>query len=183
MFLSTGVLGVNIVPELSSVAMQGEPIRAIVFPTWNPMQFAALCAEIQASYYTIIHGRPPREEYTWRSDAIRDLNRIESLQSSEERTASTLDYRETLDVLLSVYRAHAQREKLVLSPTGSKMQAAAVGIMCGWFHDLQVVYPAPKVFAPASDYTRGVRGILSLPLAGFQPPTELHNNIEAALAD
>ena len=38
MFLSAGVFGLTIVPELSSVAMQGQPIRVITFPSWNTTQ-------------------------------------------------------------------------------------------------------------------------------------------------
>jgi len=176
MFLSTGVFGVTVVPELSSVAMQGQPIRLIAWPSWNAMQVAALCGELQASSYTMLHGQPPRAENDWRLDAIKSLNHIGALASLEERTTSTLDYRETLSTLLELYRLHAQREKLVLAPTGSKMQSVAVGIMRAWFHDVQVVYPTPKTFTAPSEYTRGVREFYSLPLAAFEPPHPGHGN-------
>ena len=45
---------------------------------------------------------------------------------------STLDYRETLDLLLNIYNMHRYGAKLVISPTGSKMQSLAVGVICAF---------------------------------------------------
>ena len=166
-FISSGVLGVSIVPELSTVAMQGQPVRLVAFPSFNPAQFAAVCAEIQPSFYSIVNGLPPRAENAWRRDAIRILNDIESVRDLEEFDASTLDYRETLQLLLSLYDRHGAVEKLVISPTGSKMQSVAVGLACGFLRDLQIVYPAPRSFQEPSNYTRGVKGTYALDLGPF----------------
>lgn len=164
-FISSGVLGIIVPPELSTVAMYGQPIRLIAFPSFNPAQFAALCAEINASSYTIIHGKPPKEENAWRKDAIARLNNIANLREAEEEIASTLDYRETLSLLLDIYRRHSDRQKLVISPTGSKMQALAVGIVSGFLRDLQVVYPAPRSFPLPDNYTKGVSRMYGLELS------------------
>ncbi|HUF11360.1 MAG TPA: hypothetical protein VMO47_18710, partial [Rhodothermales bacterium] len=118
MFLSAGVFGLTIVPELSSVAQQGQPLRVVAFPSWNTTQMAAVCSELQASSFTIVHGRPPLSENAWRTEAIRTLNRVEALTNPEHQHASTLDYRETLRILLNVYAEHGQQEKLVVIPTG-----------------------------------------------------------------
>jgi hypothetical protein len=164
-FISSGVLGIIVPPELSTVAMYGQPIRLIAFPSFNPAQFAALCAEINASSYTIIHGRPPREENAWRQGAIAQLNNIANLREAEEEIASTLDYRETLSLLLKIYRQHGDRQKLVIAPTGSKMQALAVGVVTGFLRDLQIVYPAPRSFPSAEKYTKGVSRMYGLELS------------------
>jgi hypothetical protein len=170
MFLSSGVFGLTVVPELSSVAMQGQPIVLVAFPSWNTMQLAALRAELQASFFVVVHGVPPDSGNAWRLDAIARLNRSDTLDPRQDVRASTLDYRETLKALVDVYRAHAQREKIVVSPTGSKMQSVAVGIVCGWLDDLQVVYPTPRTFAPPDEYTRGTKAVYWLPLEPFLPP-------------
>jgi hypothetical protein len=154
-FISSGVFGITVVPELSTVAMQGEPVRLIAFPSFNPAQFAAVCAEIQASFFSIVNGVPPRPENLWRRDAIRQLNGIEALREREEYDASTFDYRETLKVLLDIYKKHGATEKLLISPTGSKMQSVAVGIVCGFLRDIQVVYPTPRSFPSPAHYTEG----------------------------
>ena len=52
----------TIVPELSSVAMQGQPVRVIAFPSFNAAQFATVCAEINATAFTVLNGVPPRRE-------------------------------------------------------------------------------------------------------------------------
>ena len=46
--LSSGVFDVIAVPELSSVALGGQPIRLIAFPSFNTDQLTALVSEIQS---------------------------------------------------------------------------------------------------------------------------------------
>jgi hypothetical protein len=166
-FVSSGVFDIIVPPELSTVAMYGQPIRLIAFPTFNPTQLAALCAEINAASYTIIHGESPREENKWRTAAIRQLNRIDGLREREEETSSTLDYRETVKLLVNTYRRVGDRDKLVIAPTGSKMQSVAVAIAVAFMHDIQVVYPAPRTFQSPQNYTRGVRQMYCLDLSGI----------------
>jgi hypothetical protein len=172
MFLSAGVFGLTIVPELSSVAQQGQPMRVVAFPSWNIAQMAAVCSELQASAYTVVHGIPPLPENGWRTDAIRKLNRVEALTNPEHRCASTLDYRETLRILLDVYEQHGQQEKLIVIPTGSKMQSVAIGLACAWLDDLQVAYPTPRTFTTPGDYTRGVRAVYTLDVSVLLPPSQ-----------
>lgn len=166
-FISSGVFAITIVPELSTVSMQGQPIRLIAFPSFNPTQFAAVCAEIQASFFSIVNGVPPRQDYSWRRTAIRKLNNIDSIREKEEYDVSTLDYRETLRLLLDLYRQHGAVEKFVISPTGSKMQSVAVGLACGFLRDLQIVYPTPRSFPTPSNYTTGVTATYWLSLEPF----------------
>lgn len=163
-FISSGVFEIIVRPELSTTAMYGQPIRVIAFPTFNPAQLAAVCAEVNAAAFTIVNGRPPRAVYAWRLEAIRQLNRVSSLREAEERATSTLDYRETVTLLLDVYRRYGARQKLVVVPTGSKMQSVAVAIVVGFLDDFQVVYPAPRSFPAPANYTRGVQTIYSLDL-------------------
>jgi hypothetical protein len=174
-FISSGVLGITIVPELSTIAMQGQPIRLIAFPSFNPTQLAAVCAEIQASSFSIVNGAPPSDQNSWRRDAIRRLNNIDSIREKEEFNASTLDYRDTLKLLLDLYRDHGALEKLVISPTGSKMQSVAVGIACGFLRDIQVVYPTPRSFPSPANYTKGSRATYRLCL---EPFSVLTTNLE-----
>lgn len=168
-FISSGLFGLIAPAELSTVAMYGQPIRLIAFPTFNPTQFAALCSEINSSFFTVVHGVPPLPENAWRADAIRRLNNIDSLRHPEEFRTSTLDYRETVKLLVELYQRHGDRQKLVIAPTGSKMQSLAVGIFVGIAHDVQVVYPAPRLFLEPDNYTKGVRALYALNL-GFLSP-------------
>lgn len=167
MFLSSGVFEVCITPELSSVAPPNQPVRLIVFPSFNSSQLAALRSVIQPSFFTIIHGKPPRDQYMWRLDAIRLLNNIDRLMDKDEVTVSTLDYRDTLSVLLEVYKNHRGAERIVVAPTGSKMQAVAVALLRAYMEDVQIVYPTPRSFTDPEAYTTGTRALYILSLDAF----------------
>lgn len=166
LLLSSGVFDITIVPELSSTTMAGSQARLIAFPTFSPDQLTALRNELAPSRSTFIHGIPPRAENGWRTDKIAQINRLD-LSSPDSVRTSTLDYRETLDCLLHLYSLHSERERLLISPTGSKMQAVAVGLLRAFIDDVQIVYPTPKEFRSPDNYTKGVRQLYYLPLAEF----------------
>ncbi len=167
MFLSSGVFEVTIVPELSSVSSQGQPIRLVEFPSFNTDQLPSIRSEIQPTRFSIIHGIPPLVENRWRTEAIKKLNHIDEISNREDFDASTLDYRETLNVLLKIYDEHGAMDRIILAPTGSKMQALAVGIFRAYMKDVQVAYPTPREFAAPKDYTTGVRNIYILEMFSF----------------
>ena len=155
LLLSSGVFDITIVPELSSVAIGGTQTRLVAFPTFSEDQLTALRAELQPSRFTFIHGIPPNIENQWRTKAIEQINRLETIPHEEFRN-STLDYKETLNSLLQLYGQHAERERLCVSPTGSKMQAVAVGLFRAFMQDVQIVYPTPKEFRFPERYTTGI---------------------------
>jgi len=167
MFISSGVLEVTVVPELSSVALQGQPIRLVTFPSFNINQLAALRAELQPSSFSFIHGIPHLPENAWRLEAIKKLNHIEQVMQREDMDASTLDYRETLDCLLDIYSKHGVMERIILSPIGSKMQSVAVGLFKAFIDEIQIAYPTPRTFVSPSEYTKGFRAIYKLCLQNF----------------
>ncbi len=167
MFLSYGIYDLVVMPELSSVALQGQPIRLVVFPTFNTNQLTALRSELQPAYLTIMHGIPPHEEIRWRRDAIAQINHISKFKNIEEYDVCTLDYQDALNKLLEIYDQHGVFEKLVIAPTGSKMQTIAVGLFRAFLGDVQIVFPKESYFENPDNYTKGIRQIYSLSLAPF----------------
>ena len=167
LFLSCGVFSVTVVPELSPLSLGGNQSRLVVFPSFNADQMTALRAELQPSRLTFVHGVPPNPQNAWRVEAITRLNRIEPSMNSENFNTSTLDYRETLDCLLEIYQRHGIRDRLLVSPTGSKMQAVAVGLFKAFVNDVQIVYPTPREFRSPTNYTTGVRQMYLLSLGTF----------------
>lgn len=165
-YLSSGIFEIAATPELSSVSMLGEAIRLIAFPSFDPSQLTNLIQELQPTYAEFIHGVPPDPNNKWRTQAIRLLNgrTLKELQGKEEHEASTLDYRETLKILLRVYAQRSMFDRLVVAPTGSKMQAVAVGLLRAVLHDVQIVYPTPQVFTEPGNYTLGLRQLYQLDL-------------------
>jgi hypothetical protein len=166
LLLSSGVFDVTIVPELSSTPITGGQNRLVAFPTFSADQLMALLNELGPSRLTFIHGIPPNAQNKWRTEAIAKVNRLESM-THEELQASTLDYRETMAALLMLYARGSERERLLLSPTGSKMQSIAVGLFRAFVNDVQIVYPTPRDFCSPSNYTKGIGQLYMLPLESF----------------
>ncbi len=165
-YLSSGIFEIAAAPELSSVSMSGEAIRLIAFPSFDPAQLENSIQELQPTYTDVIHGAPPDVENEWRMEAIRLLNELtlDELHRKSDFTASTLDYREAMNIILAIYGRRSMFDRLVIAPTGSKMQTVAVGIIRAVLHDVQVVYPTPHVFTQPDRYTLGVRRIYQLDL-------------------
>lgn len=165
--LSSGVFEITVVPELSSQAMAGEQTRLVAFPSLDAHHLMALRIELQPSRCTFIEGIPPSPENRWRQTVIAELNHLDEIGGSERYTTSTLLYQETLKTLQHIYSQHALRERLMIAPTGSKMQSVAVGIFRSCVHDVQIVHPTPRGFRDPKNYTHGVGQLHLLSLGGL----------------
>jgi hypothetical protein len=172
LFLSSGVFEITVVPELSSPAPAGAQTRLIAFPSLDAHQLTALRVEVQPSRFSFIEGVPPSAENKWRQQVIAQLNCLDQVQDAERTETSTLDYRETLDALLKLYSEHSLRDRLVLSPTGSKMQTVAAGIFRAIIADVQIAYPTPHGFRKPDGYTLGIGPLHLLPLSPFSNALE-----------
>ncbi len=160
-FISSGIFEIVSSPELSSVSMLGSAIRLISFPSFDPSQLSNLVQEVQPTHNDVVRGKSPREEMAWRTAAIDQMNHstVKTLQRVEVHEASTFDYRETLNLILDLYKRHSAFDRIVIAPTGSKMQAVAIGILRGVLEDLQIIYPTPLQFLNPGRHTEGVRQI------------------------
>jgi hypothetical protein len=167
LFLSSGVFDVTVVPELSSFAPTGTQTRLVAFPSLDAHHLTSLRNEIQPSRFSFIEGVPPSPQNKWRQQVISSINKLDKIPDAERFQTSTLDYRETLDCLLKVYADHGERERLLVSPTGSKMQTVAVGIFRALIEDVQIVYPTPVSYLKPDAYTFGIGPLHLLPLAQF----------------
>jgi hypothetical protein len=177
LFLSSGVFDVTVVPELSSFAPAGTQTRLIAFPSLDAHQLTAPRNEIQPSRFSFIEGVPPNPQNKWRQQMISRVNQLDKITDAERFQTSTLDYRETLDRLLKLYADHGERERLLVSPTGSKMQTVAVGIFRALVKDVQIVYPTPGIYLKPDRYTLGIGPLHLLPLAQFSvAPSEHERN-------
>src|SRR6202034_3416514 len=123
--------------------------------------------ELQPSRFSFIEGVPPSPQNKWRQRVISAVNQLDKIQDAETCQTSTLDYSETLDCLLKLYAKHGERERLLVSPTGSKSQTVAVGIFRALVEDVQIVYPTPRGFLKPDEYTHGIGPLHLLSLAAF----------------
>jgi hypothetical protein len=167
MFLTSGIFEIIIMPEFSSTALFDQPIRLVVFPSFNPFQLISLLNEIQPSFITVINGLPPHDDLLWRKEAIRKINGVDNLQNKEEIDVSTFDYRESMKSLLEIYKKSSEMERIFISPTGSKLQSISIGILKSFFNDVNIIYPLPNAFIDPKEYTLGVKECYHLDLSSI----------------
>lgn len=170
-FLSWGVSQITVVPELSSVSLEDQPIHLVVFPTFDPQQLSAVRKDVEPSSMTVIHGQPLPDHGNWRMQAIQEVNKLSSMMEVSELVTSTYDYRETVVALVKVYAESGRLQRLVICPTGSKMQTVAVGVVRAFLRDIRIVYPTPRSFMTEA-YTQGTKQLHGLDLDVFSKAFE-----------
>ncbi len=171
-FLTTGLYGIVATTSLSTTAMQGYPLMIIAFPTFNHRELTALVNEIPPEHLILLEGRPHEAHNQWRLDAIRWLNRKikEYLSngdtfSEEEKTVSTFDYHKTIMMLEKIYQSYKYERRIIVVPTGSKLQTFGIFLFKQMHPDIQIIYPVTKKFAET--YTEGYKRIWEISLPSF----------------
>lgn len=193
----TGVHGVVRADCLASVAMQGQPTAAIVFMSFNDALTQLLLNTVYPGRLFLINGRPPihswREGATaWVHEEVRHEWEGDNPLGPDDgtgvalpvRTASTLDYRDSMSLLLELYWGLSATHRVLLAPSGSKMQTVACYLMKALHPDIHIEYPSPEGFAP--EYSSGIGkswlvnlGIFSARLAAISD-AERQNYLEIA---
>ena len=163
----TGVHGIVRVDSLASVAMQGQPTAAIVFMSFNEALTQVLLNTVYPSRLLLINGRPP--VHTWREEATAWIhnqvqqewendNPLQTLDAGTprlpERVVSTLDYRETVDLLSRLYWQLSINHRILLAPAGSKLQSVGCYLVKALHPDIHIEYPSSKGFLPP--YSSGI---------------------------
>lgn len=172
----TGVHGVVRVDSLASVAMQGHQTAAIVFMSFNDSLTQVLLNTVYPGRLFLVNGRPP--EHHWRERAtawIHEQVRQEwqtdnPLSGPDEdalpaRVVSTLDYRQTVVLVLELYWHLSASHRILLAPAGSKLQAVGCFFAKALHPDIHIEYPTVDGFAV--EYSSGIGKAWSLDLKGF----------------
>ncbi len=162
----TGVHGVVRVDSLASVAMQGQPTAALVFMSFNDALTQVLLNAVYPGRLFLINGRPPfhlwREAATaWIHEQVRreweDDNPVEPRTGHPTplptRVVSTLDYRQTVSLLVALYWSLSARYRILLAPAGSKMQTIGCYIAKALHPDIHIEYPSAEGFS--REYSSG----------------------------
>lgn len=171
----TGVHGVVRVDSLASVAMQGQPTAALVFMSFNDALTQILLNTVYPSRLFLINSRPPvhswREAATaWIHDQVRrEWEEDNPLLPTEEggtpmptRAVSTLDYRDTVSLLLELYWELSASHRVLLAPAGSKMQAVGCYLVKALHPDILIEYPSPEGFSHSYSSGIGAQWLLDL---------------------
>lgn len=157
---STGVRNVVRCPSLSSLVMQRYPSCLIAFLSFNEQLVRALIYSINPSKVLLVGIVPPL--HSWRAQACTEIHSEIISEYKEdnpisadgllERRTSTLDYRPTLKLIDEIYAENEKTFRLILSPTGSKMQAVACALAKIKYPEIHIEYPTPDSFSFA-DYS------------------------------
>lgn len=148
-FLTTGVYKILTVSSLSSVSMQGYPILLLAYSTFNHTEVIALYNEISPKHMILLEGDPHETQDKWRLEAIREVNKEVKDNpdySCEFMTLSTFDYISNVEALEEIYQKYCYTHKVLLAPTGSKLQTIAAFTLKQLRPDVQIVYPVTKAF-------------------------------------
>lgn len=167
-FLTTDVYKILAVTSLSSVSMQGHPILLLAFPTFNRTEIVALYNELSPKCMILFEGTPHEEQDKWRLEAIREINERITTNPDytiEQRVISTFDYRTNVEMLENVYQEYSCTNKIVLSPTGSKLQTVAAFMFKQLRPDVQIVYPVTRSFI--GEYSEKCRALWSISVDSF----------------
>jgi hypothetical protein len=151
---SSGVHNVIRTPLLASTVMQKSPILLIAFFSFNEELIKALLSEFSPMHLYLINSVSSNN--TWKKDALLQIHekiRKDYLKDNLldrngelERKVSTVDYRETFELIATIYREHCINNRIILSPTGTKMQALGCALIKLCCPDIHIEYPIPESF-------------------------------------
>ena len=137
------------------------PDAVILFPTFKAERSRAVITfvdpsldGVQGDQIVWLVGIPPLAENQWRIEALKAINGLTDVDVQYQ--ISTLDYKETLTSLESIYDRLSNEYKLTLSPIGSKMQALGSSLFCYIHPDTRIVFAIPQEYN-AAQYSEGCR--------------------------
>jgi hypothetical protein len=166
-FLTSDVFRILHVTSLSSSSMQGHPILLVAYPTFNHNEIVALQSELSPNCMVLIFGLPPKKKNKWRLEALKEINDkvIDPDYCRATPTLSTFDYILNLEGLEKIYQTYQYTHRILLSPTGSKLQTVACFMFKQIRPDVQVIYPVTKSFI--GEYSEGCEDLWCISIPSF----------------
>ena len=105
-------------------------------------------------------GTFPPEDFVRPGEAAQPA--VGHAPSLPKRAASTLYYLETVSLLLELYWSLSAKHRILLAPSGSKMQAVGCYIVKALHQDIQIEYPSPEAFKRGYSVGIGKRWLIDL---------------------
>lgn len=164
---SSGVHDIVRTPLLTSIIMQKSPALLVAFLSFNEQLIRALLSEYNPMHLFLINGVPPHLH--WREKAMSDIHKNIINEYSKDnlvdengvliRKTSTLDYTDTFNLLAEIYRKYCVENRIVLAPTGSKMQSVGCALLKLCCPDVHIEYPTPESYYVAGYSSSEIREI------------------------
>lgn len=142
---------------LISARMQGQPVCAVAFTSFNEELIRHAIGTINPHRLVLINGMPPSARNAWRAYATQVIhgrliadnsldNPVSETTGLLDRTVSTLYLEETLSLLESLHSSIGLYERMIYFATGSKMQTVALAIHKFRNRDVHIEYPTPSSY-------------------------------------
>jgi len=166
---SAGVQNIVRTPLLTSLIMQQSPSLLVSFLSFNEQLIRALLFECTPSRVLLVNGVPPHPYSAWRENAMNDIhkhiikeyshdNKIDDGELLIKKT-STLYYAETFKLLADIYNEFNKDYRIIVSPTGSKMQALGASLIKNCCDDIHIEYPTPESYYVEGYSSAKIKGI------------------------
>lgn len=151
---------------LVSARMQGQPVCAIAFTSFNEELIRHAVGTLNPHRLILLNGLPPLAENLWRAHATQAIhsrlieensqdNPIDSDTGLLKRTLSTLSYEDTVRMLAQLHNEYGLYERMIYFATGSKMQTVALALHKHHHKDVHVEYPTPDSYF-FEEYSSGI---------------------------
>ena len=175
-FPSSGVESIIRLRCLSSIRMQGQPVTMIAFTSFNEQLVRHMLGTISPHRLIFINGHPNRNDNAWREKAMQEIHKrlIAEYPSDNklnekgllERTAGTLDYRDTVNRISEIYNEYGTYERIICAATGTKMQTVGLFFAKVKYLDIHIEYPTPDSYF-VKGYSKGIRSVNEILIPGF----------------
>ena len=159
--LAKGVGKVIPSPEHPGNRRDRLPDSIIIFPTFKPERTKAVITEVDESLIVRardriiwIIGDPHLRENHWRTNIIREINKIPTTAPSYEVT--TFDYKKTIEKLESIYKQREFIYHITISPLGSKLQSLGIALFWYMRQNVSIVFAIPEKYN-ARQYSEGCK--------------------------
>ena len=160
---------------LSSSVMQSSPAVVVAFTSFNEQLVRALLSSVSPNHLFLVSSVPPH--LCWREKATQDIHEDVLREYQEDNPkdekghlinrVSTLHHGETFDLLADIYKRYCYTHRIILSPTGSKMQAVACGLFKICCPEVNVEYPTPESIFIQGFSSDKIREIHEFSMEGF----------------
>lgn len=139
------------------------PDLLVLFPSFKGERSKAVISAVDPSLLTNpgrkvywLLGVPHLTEDRWRVNAMRMINGIP--ENSPQIEVDTFNYKNTLEILESIYMETGEKYNITISPLGSKMQAVGTALFCCLHPDVRIMFATPREYN-ATQYSEGSKAL------------------------
>lgn len=159
--IERGISNIAISEEYQGHHLDQLPDCVILFPSIKWKRSKAIINEVDPALITSprdkviwLLGQPHSEQDSWRIEAMRNVNSLDSTSSVHE--VSSFNYRDSLRTLEQIYQDKGDFVRFTLAPMGSNMQTLGTALFCYLRPSVRVILATPEEYN-ALNYSEGCK--------------------------